>query len=100
MQEQYTQALDAQSMLTEIEADKAFWQKAAAFVGSTSDNTRFYFAIARGVLLEVLGLSLIAQATTHNRLKNAPVPVANPAMLDNEDNARSRLENPENDPNP
>ena len=92
LQTDYTAALSSESELSEIQANKAFWQKSAAFVGTDSDSLQMYFAITRGVLLEVLGLALIAQATANKRLQSYHAPVIN-APVASDDSAALRAEN-------
>ena len=50
--------------------------KIGKFIGKNADDTQMYYAILRGVILEVIGLALIAQATANKRIQshyNAPV---------------------------
>lgn len=71
LQSQYDKAIANESDLSAIQANKAFWNKAGAFVGTSADDLQIYFAIIRGVLLEVIGLALIAQATANRRLQQS-----------------------------
>ena len=76
LQTDYTAALVSESELAEIQANKAFWEKIGKFIGKNADDTQMYYAILRGVVLEVIGLALIAQATANKRIQshyNAPV---------------------------
>lgn len=91
LQTEYTAALASESELSEIQANKAFWQKCAAFFGTDSDSLQMYYAIMRGVLLEVLGLALIAQATANKRIQNYHAPVIN-ASVASDDSAALRAE--------
>ena len=51
-----------------------------------------YYAILRGVILEVIGLALIAQATANKRIQNYHAPVIN-ASVASDDSAALRAEN-------
>lgn len=76
LQSEYDKALANESELSEIQANKVFWQKIAAFMGANSDNVQVYYAILRGIVLEVIGLALLAQATANKQIQsyyNAPV---------------------------
>lgn len=68
LQNQLTQVVTSNGDLTAIQANKAFWVKAGKFAGTDADSLQMYFAIARGVLLEIIGLALIAQATANRRI--------------------------------
>jgi hypothetical protein len=74
LQTDYNAALMAESDLSAIQANKAFWQKNAAFVGTNSDSLQMYYAILRGVLLEVIGLALIALPICCERSNDKRVP--------------------------
>ena len=87
LQTDYTAALVSESELAEIQANKAFWEKIGKFIGKNADDTQMYYAILRGVVLEVIGLALIAQATANKRIQshyNAPVilPPSPPSNLE------------------
>jgi hypothetical protein len=84
LQTDYNAALTAETDLSAIAANKVFWEKSAAFMGTTRDNLQMYFAITRGVLLEIIGLALIAQATANKRIQNYNAPVANAAVSGND----------------
>lgn len=93
LQTDYTAALASESELAEIKANKAFWEKIGKFMGKSADDTQMYYAILRGVVLEVIGLALIAQATANKRIQshyNAPVINASVAS---DDSAALRAEN-------
>lgn len=92
LQEDYTAALSREAELSEIQANKAFWGKIGKFIGKSADDTQMYYAIMRGVLLEVLGLALIAQATANKRLQTRNAPVIN-ASVTSDDSAALRAEN-------
>jgi hypothetical protein len=56
--------------LIEAQSNKEFWQKAANYLGSDPDSLQLNFAIARAVLLDLLGLILVSQYTASKRLNN------------------------------
>jgi len=83
LQSSYDKALASETELSEIQANRAFWAKLASFAGSDSDKLQFYYAICRGVLLEVIGLALIAQATANKKIlayKEEPHAMRNNAL--------------------
>jgi type II secretory pathway pseudopilin PulG len=106
LQSDYDKALASESDLAEIQANKAFWEKIGKFIGKNADDTQMYYAILRGVVLEVIGLALIAQATANKRIQshyNAPVinasVASNESVLRAENEAlRAQLENRPNAP--
>jgi hypothetical protein len=63
LQSEYDKALVKEESLSAIQANKAFWEKIGKFAGKSADEMQMYYAIMRGVLLEFIGLALIAQAT-------------------------------------
>lgn len=69
LQADYQTALKGESSLANAKAAEKFWDMFANFFAMTPENLRLWFAIMRGVLLEVLGLVFIAQATAHIELK-------------------------------
>jgi hypothetical protein len=91
LQTDYTAALASESELSEIQANKAFWGKIGQFIGKRADDTQMYYAILRGVVLEVIGLALIAQATANKRIQSYNAPVIN-ASVTNNDSAALRAE--------
>lgn len=91
LQTDYTAALASESELAEIQANKAFWGKIGKFIGKSADDTQMYYAILRGVVLEVIGLALIAQATANKRIQNYNAPVIN-ASVASDDSAALRAE--------
>lgn len=58
--------------LVEAKASAAFWAKAAAYLNTDANDLQLNFAIARAVVLDLLGLILIGQYTAAKRLQNAP----------------------------
>lgn len=88
LQAELSKASVNEESLSAIQANKAFWQKTAVFAGTDADSLQMYFAIIRGVLLEVIGLALIAQATSHRKLQNSFVestPPITPKSLPSDD---------------
>lgn len=59
----------ANNELLAAKTSRAFWQKIADYTGSTPDNLQLNFAVARAVLLDLLGLVLISQYTTAKRME-------------------------------
>ena len=70
LQTEYSNALALNSHSSDIQANRAFWQKAAIFIGTDADSLQLYFAIVRGILLELIGLALIAQASSTQHREN------------------------------
>lgn len=80
--------------LTDAKAQAAFWAKAAEYLGTNPHSLQMNFAIARAVLLDVLGLILISQYTASRRLQNQKIndfeggfshilPAENAALIEN-----------------
>lgn len=63
-------ALINQGDFSGIQANREFWRKTGEMLGMTGDELEMYFALIRGVILEVLGLALIAQGMVTFRLKS------------------------------
>jgi hypothetical protein len=59
--------------LIEAKASAAFWAKAAAYLNTDANDLQLNFAIARAVVLDLLGLILIGQYTASKRLQTAPL---------------------------
>lgn len=70
LQSDYANALASETDLSEIQANNAFWEKISFFISKRKDDVQLYYAIMRGVLLEVIGLALIAQATANRKLQS------------------------------
>jgi hypothetical protein len=90
LQTDYTAALASEAELAEIQANKAFWGKIGKFIGKSADDTQMYYAILRGIVLEVLGLALIAQATANKRIQSYNAPVIPPSPPSNPGKARPK----------
>lgn len=57
--------------IMEAKANAEFWKKAADYLGTKPDSLQLNFAIARAVLLDLLGLILVSQYTSSRRINNA-----------------------------
>jgi hypothetical protein len=70
LQEELNAILKQSDTLTEAKANQQFWIKAAEYLGTNPNSLQLNFAIARAVLLDLLGLILISQYTAAKRLQN------------------------------
>jgi hypothetical protein len=56
--------------LIEAKANAQFWAKAAGYLGTDANSLQIDFAIARAVILDLLGLVLISQYTATKRINS------------------------------
>ena len=88
LQSEYNKLLKQSESLSEARASQMFWTKTAEYLGTTPSDLQLNFAIARAVLLDLLGLILISQYTSAKRL-NANYQTAHlntSIQTDNKDN--------------
>lgn len=94
MEGELNKTFNQSDSVIEAKAIKEFWNKAGKYFGTTGDNLFFNFAIARSVILDLLGLILISQYTatkrinsliaSHNAISNVSVqPLQNQALNGN-----------------
>ncbi|TAK94305.1 hypothetical protein EPO05_06510 [Patescibacteria group bacterium] len=69
LQTQLNELLKQSNALSEARASAQFWQKAADYLGTNPNDLQLNFAIARAVVLDLLGLILISQYTAARRLQ-------------------------------
>jgi hypothetical protein len=69
LQSQLSEMLKQSKDLAEARASAQFWQKVADYIGTNPNDLQLNFAIARAVVLDLLGLILISQYTATRRLQ-------------------------------
>lgn len=69
LQSEFNALLQASDKLLEAKATAAFWSKAAAYFKTNPRDLEFNFAIARAVLLDLLGLVLVSHYTSARRMQ-------------------------------
>jgi len=72
LQDDLTVLMAQNDNLVEAKASAAFWAKAAAYMKTDANDLQLNFAIARAILLDLLGLILVGQYTAAKRMQNAP----------------------------
>lgn len=70
LQGELSAVLKNADVLLEAKANAEFWKKAADYLGTNPNSLQLNFAIARAILLDLLGLILISQYTATKRINN------------------------------
>lgn len=70
LQTELNDILKQSDTLTDAKANLQFWTKAAEYLGTNPNSLQLNFAIARAVLLDLLGLILISQYTATKRINS------------------------------
>ena len=71
MESELSKTFNQSDDVINAKAARAFWEKAAKYMGTNADNLQLNFAIARATILDLLGLILISQYTSQKRINNA-----------------------------
>jgi hypothetical protein len=70
LQSQLNEVLKQSDSTLDARANAQFWAKAADYLGTNANSLQLNFAIARAVLLDLLGLIFISQYTAAKRLQS------------------------------
>ncbi len=70
LQSQLNEVLKQSDSTLDARANAQFWAKAADYLGTNANSLQLNFAIARAVLLDLLGLIFISQYTATKRLQS------------------------------
>lgn len=70
LQSELNAILKQSDSLIDARANQQFWNKAAGYLGTDANSLQIDFAIARAVILDLLGLILISQYTATKRINS------------------------------
>ena len=92
LQTELNAILNQADNLNDAKASAEFWSKSAKFLGTNPTDLQFNFALARAVLLDLLGLIFIAQYSATKRINESFVHIApEEKTINNQDNSAALM---------